>query len=154
MAITIRRISAEQTLAIRLAILRTGMPMEAARFPDDELEAAQHFGAFLGDQHAGVVSIYPASAPDAPGLAGTWQLRGMATVPEVRGQGGGRALLLACVEAAREKGGSLLWCNARKIAVEFYRRHGFTVTSEEFDIPTAGPHFRMSIPLNAVQQQR
>ena len=147
MAITIRRIPAEQTLEIRLAILRAGMPMEAARFPDDLLDTAQHFGAFLGDLHVGVVSIYPAPAPDAPGLSGTWQLRGMATVPEVRGQGAGRALLLACVEAATDQGGSLLWCNARKGAVEFYRKHGWTVTSEEFDIPTAGPHFRMSIPL-------
>ena len=147
-AITIREIPAHQTLAIRLAILRAGMPPESARFPGDELESTRHFGAFLSDgTHVGVASIYPAPLPEAPRTANTWQLRGMATLPEVRGQGAGRALLLACMDAARAQGGTLLWCNARTGALEFYRKHGLTTIGEEFEIPTAGPHYRMRIPL-------
>ena len=147
-AITICEITAEQTLPIRLAILRAGMPVEAARFPGDELETTHHFGAFLSDgTHVGVATVYPAPMPEKPEIPNAWQLRGMATMPEVRGQGAGRALLLACMETARANGGTLLWCNARSGALEFYRKHGLTITGEEFDIPTAGPHFRMSIPL-------
>jgi GNAT superfamily N-acetyltransferase len=67
----------------------------------------------------------------------------MATLPEVRGSGCGRALLEACVAAAEGEGCPLLWCNARVGAVDFYRKHGWEVCSDVFDIPTAGPHFRM-----------
>jgi len=37
----------------------------------------------------------------------------------------------------------LLWANVRKPAVEFYRKHGWIIVSDEFEIPTAGPHFKM-----------
>ncbi len=44
---------------------------------------------------------------------------------------------------AAEKGVRILWANARKPAAEFYRKYGWEIVSEEFEIPTAGPHFRM-----------
>ncbi|MHA3772101.1 GNAT family N-acetyltransferase [Verrucomicrobiota bacterium sgz303538] len=145
MLIEVREISANQTLLIRSAILRPGMPLDAVRFPGDELETTVHFGAFAGAQHVGVASIYAAPLPEQPEVAYAWQLRGMATVPEVRGQGAGRALLLAAIAEVRARGGTLLWCNARTGAVEFYRKHGLEVVGEEFDIPEVGPHFRMRI---------
>jgi predicted GNAT family N-acyltransferase len=71
----------------------------------------------------------------------------MATVPEVRGLGFGKALVAACVNTVKEERGALLWCNARKGAVPFYARQGWKILGEEFDIPTAGPHFKMFIHL-------
>jgi GNAT superfamily N-acetyltransferase len=68
----------------------------------------------------------------------------MATLPEVRGAGFGRALLDACVAAARENGAAILWCNARTSAADFYAKNGWRIVGAEFDIPTVGPHFRMS----------
>jgi predicted GNAT family N-acyltransferase len=69
----------------------------------------------------------------------------MATSPEYRGKGVGRAMLgvadddlVADSSATRQ-----LWCNARTPAVGFYRTLGWAVVSEEFEIPTAGPHVRM-----------
>jgi hypothetical protein len=29
------------------------------------------------------------------------------------------------------------------VALDFYRREGFRILGEQFDVPTAGPHFRM-----------
>ena len=145
----VRRISAAETVAVRWPILRTGMPREAAIFPGDDAPETQHFGAFRGDRLVGVASIYPAPFPDRPEAAGAWQLRGMATLPEVRGLGCGGALVAACLLAAREKGGGLLWCNARSPAVGFYEKHGLCAIGAEFEIPTAGPHFRMWTALPA-----
>jgi GNAT superfamily N-acetyltransferase len=68
----------------------------------------------------------------------------MATLPEVRGAGFGKALLDACVAAARENGAAILWCNARTSAADFYAKNGWRIVGAEFDIPTVGPHFRMS----------
>jgi predicted GNAT family N-acyltransferase len=36
-----------------------------------------------------------------------------------------------------------IWCNARVSAMGFYRKAGWTVESEEFEIEGVGPHVRM-----------
>ena len=99
-------------------------------------------GAFDGDRLVGIASLYREDRRGGP--AGGWRLRGMATDPGVRGAGFGAALLAWCIEHAAAAGGSEVWCNARMVAVDFYRRFGFQVVSEEFDIPGIGPHVVMA----------
>ena len=89
----------------------------------------------------GIVSLYREPRPGGP--ADGWRIRGTATEPDVRGAGYGAALVAACVEHAAASGGGELWCNARMGAVGFYRRLGFDVVSDEFDIPGIGPHVVM-----------
>ena len=67
----------------------------------------------------------------------------MATEPDVRGAGFGAALVAACIEHAAASGGGEVWCNARMGAVGFYRRAGFDVVGDEFEIPAIGPHVVM-----------
>ena len=141
--IEVRRITAEDTIEIRWAILRPGFPRETAIFLGDDAAGTQHLGVFLDGRLVGVASLYDAPLPDETVSLRPQQLRGMATLPEVRGSGCGRALLKGCHEAAKHAGSTLLWCNARQNAVGFYERHGWHVCSKEFDIPTVGPHFRM-----------
>ena len=144
----IRTITAEETIAIRWAVLRPGFPRETAIFVGDDIATAQHFGAFDGGKLVGVASMYLAPLPERAGVAPAWQLRGMATLPEVRGRGFGCALLDACVAHARAERAALLWCNARTSAAAFYAEHGWQILGGEFDIPTVGPHFRMVIELH------
>jgi ribosomal protein S18 acetylase RimI-like enzyme len=92
----------------------------------------------------GIASLYFAEMPDQPGFP-AYQLRGMATAPEARGRGLGRALVHACIAFAREDGAELVWCNARVGAVGFYHKQGFEIVGDEFEIPDVGPHFRMWI---------
>ncbi|MFN0129745.1 MAG: GNAT family N-acetyltransferase [Verrucomicrobiales bacterium] len=140
----IRPITAEQVLRIRHPVLRPGRPIEDAVFPCDTEALARHLGAFDGaDRLVGVVTIHPAPWPGGPPDPGPWQLRGMATLPEVRGLGYGRALVEAAERVVKVAGGSFLWCNARVAAVEFYAKLGWEVVGEEFDIPTVGPHYWM-----------
>jgi GNAT superfamily N-acetyltransferase len=139
----IRPISAADTIAVRWPILRPGFPRETAVFDGDDAATTLHFGAFDGGTLVGVASIYLVPFPPHPDAAPAFQLRGMATLPEVRGRHFGEALLAACVAAARERGAALLWCNARTSAAKFYAKNGWQIVGEEFDIPTVGPHFRM-----------
>ena len=143
----IRPITAEQTLDLRHPILRAGLPRETAIFPGDEAPTSRHFGAFLDGRLVGVATIHYAPLLDRPDFDPAFQLRGMATTEEVRGQGAGSALLAACIEEAKRGGGQWLWCNARTPAAGFYGRHDFQVQGGIFDIPTAGPHYRMLRPL-------
>ena len=71
------------------------------------------------------------------------QLRGMAVATAWQGRGVGSRLLDQVHRAAREAGVALLWANARKPATAFYKNHGWEIASDEFEIPTAGPHFKM-----------
>ena len=43
----------------------------------------------------------------------------------------------------KKKGCDILWCNARLVAVEFYKSIGFQFIGELFDIPKIGPHYYM-----------
>ena len=139
----IRAISAAETIPVRWPVLRPGFPRETAVFDGDDAPGTLHLGAFDGEVLVGVASIYLAPFPARSDAAPAMQLRGMATLPEVRGAGFGTALLDACVAAAREKGAMLIWCNARSGAAKFYAQHGWQIAGEEFDIPSVGPHFRM-----------
>ena len=139
----VRVINAADTVAIRRIVLRPGFPRETAIFAGDDAPTTRHFGAFVNERLAGVASIYAAPLPERPDAAPALQLRGMATLPEVRGRGYGRALLEACVAHARGENAALLWCNARTGAAPFYRKHGWMILGDEFDIPTVGPHLSM-----------
>lgn len=141
--ILVKLIPSSETVPIRWSILRPGFPRETAIFVGDDVSTTQHFGGFLGGRLVGVASIYQTPSSDRPAVLRAWQLRGMATLPEVRGLGVGKALVEACESAALEAGDSLLWCNARAGALDFYVKLGWMVSSDEFDIPTVGPHRRM-----------
>jgi len=70
----------------------------------------------------------------------------MATAPDARAQGHGKALLSACTGHAASAGGEV-WCNARGTAIGFYLNGGFTVVGEPFDIAGIGAHVVMVRPV-------
>ncbi len=145
---TIRQISGEDTIALRWPILRAGLQRHEAIFSGDDLPETRHFGAYRAEELVGVVTILPAPMPERPDAVNAWQLRGMATAPQVRGAGCGRRLLEAGAAYVKQNGPGLLWCNARVPAQGFYSRHGWIALEDVFDIPTAGPHVRMFLPFD------
>ncbi len=130
---------AEEIRPLRHRVLRPGQTFEETSYPGDDLPDTVHLGAFDGDRLVGIASLYR-EGRDEPG----WRLRGMATDAAVRGAGFGAALLAACIDHVAAAGGGELWCNARMSAVGFYRRAGFEVLSEEFDVPGIGAHVVMA----------
>jgi predicted GNAT family N-acyltransferase len=139
--IQIRPASIQEILDLRWRILRAGLGREAANFDGDDEPTTLHFAAVADVAIVGCVTILHRPWEDQP----AWQLRGMAVEPALqRGGVGGR--LLAIVETAvRAVPHSLqLWCNARTPATGFYRKHGWQLVGNEFEIPTAGPHVKMT----------
>jgi GNAT superfamily N-acetyltransferase len=139
---TVRPITTAATWPLRQSELRPGRPLAAAQFTGDDLPSTKHFGAFRSGELVGIASLFLAEMPEHPGVSAL-QLRGMATTPTVRGAGFGRALVAACVAFASASGKSLIWCNARTSAVEFYRKLGWEILGTEFEVPDVGPHFHM-----------
>lgn len=142
-AISVRPVTPAETRPLRQLVLRPGQPTESSFYPGDDHPLTVHLGAFLQDQLVGIASLYAERRDTGKAQGPGWRLRGMASAPEVRGRGVGRALLQASVEHVARRGGGELWCNARMPAVPFYAASGFEVVSEQFDIPDIGPHVVM-----------
>lgn len=141
-AVLIRRISTDEVRPLRHRVLRPGQRFEETLYPSDDDPATVHVGAFHGDRLVAIASVYREDR--AGGLTPGWRLRGMATEPDVRGAGFGREVLERCVDLVAQSGGGELWCNARLPAVGFYRRGGFEVVGDEFDVAGIGPHVVMA----------
>ena len=142
--ITIEQVDAVATHPLRVQELRQGRPAE---IEGDDAPYVLHLAARTEDgEIVGVVRFHPRDCPWREG-EGSWQLRGMATDPRVRGLGVGRALVAAGLTRVAARGGDLVWCDARKAAVGFYQRIGFTVVTEEYDLRPVGPHIGMVIEL-------
>lgn len=144
--ITIRRVSIGEIIELRHRLLRAGLPREAAQFPGDDDPVTWHVGLFHlcpPNENAPVVSC-------ASFMLNTyknepaWQLRGMCTDDAHQSKGFGGRLLTATENAiVKDSGVRLFWCNARVPALAFYQRHGWLIDSDEFEIPTAGPHRKL-----------
>ncbi len=142
--IVICRVSVDAILDLRHRLLRAGLPKESAQFPGDEISSTWHLAVFNSRAESAppisCASFMLNTYKDEP----AWQLRGMATENGYQGKGfGGELLRCGEVLISADSGERLFWCNARVPAIPFYQKHGWKVDSEEFEIPTAGPHRRM-----------
>jgi GNAT superfamily N-acetyltransferase len=136
---TIQRVAVDIILQLRHAVLRPQLPFASACFDGDSAGSTLHLAALAAGQTVACASfmIAPFDGESA------YQLRGMATHPDWRGQGLGRQLLAHAEFLLRDDPIRLRWCNARTSAIGFYTTMGWTVVSDIFEIPTAGPHRRM-----------
>ena len=142
----IKFILQDDLLAIRNDVLRGGMlTLDECRWPSDNISGTFHLGYYIESRLICIASFHPQSYGEFEGAG--YQLRGMATIDEYRGQGIGNKLLNFGLTYLRGQGANYLWCNARKKALKFYRDMGLEVISDEFEVPVIGPHYVMYIKL-------
>ena len=144
----VRFISSNKTLKLRSEVLRNNLPLADCVFPTDELEGAFHLGCFIEDQIVAVTSLFPNNYKDKPKIG--YQLRGMATDPAFAGKGYGAKLIDFALIQLNATNASYVWCNARKSAVEFYKKKGFQISSDEFEIEGVGPHYEMILEIKKI----
>ena len=133
-------------LAIRNDVLRDGkLTLDECRFPTDTIQGAFHLGYYANGELATVASFFPQNYNGYAGLG--YQLRGMATTEKFRGQGLGTRLVNFAIVYLQGQKANYVWCNARKVALKFYRDCGFEVISGEFDVPGIGPHYVMYLKI-------
>ncbi len=144
-------VTLDRIIDLRHRILRAGLPLNTAHFDDDGKEHTTHYAAFLNNDE-GKPSGRPICCAtfilNPYDSVPAWQLRGMATEVAYQGRGVGKQLL----ETAQRELAShpeyayveMMWCNAREPAAKFYEKNGWRRVSDVFDIPTAGPHIKMT----------
>lgn len=140
--IHVKQIPAELTYDIRHLVLRDGLPRESCYWDTDKNEGVFHLGAWIGGYQVGTATFQPERDPDYP-EHDSYRLRGMAVLPESRGEGAGGLLLLTGEDRVRQMGINHIWCHARTGAISFYEKYGWEKSGEIFEIPTAGLHYIM-----------
>jgi N-acetylglutamate synthase-like GNAT family acetyltransferase len=96
-------------------------------------------GAFEDDRLLGCCLLTPMDA-------GTIRLRQMAVPNSMQGKGVGRALMIFAENVARDLGYKKLCMHARKTAIGFYEKLGYSISGEEF-LEVTIPHYIMEKPL-------
>lgn len=139
--ITLRPITAADTHALRLRVLRDNDPAANLHFPGDDAPDSIHWGAFAAGALIGIATLHRRALAGQPDAVG-WQLRGMAVAPDYQAHGIGGRLLAACCAHVQAQGGGVLWCHARVAARRFYEAHGLRVEGTPFNLPI-GPHYLM-----------
>jgi GNAT superfamily N-acetyltransferase len=134
----VERVTRDEILPVRHSVLRPGLPVETAFYPEDDGPDVFHLAERDGGAVIACATFFPEPLDGEP----AWRFRGMATLPEYRSRGVGGRLLEAGVAEVARRGGTLVWCNGRSGAAAFYRRHGFGIRGDEFDLPPIGPHYR------------
>jgi len=138
----IREITAGKTFIVRWPVLREGKPRESCRFEGDELPTTRHYGLFDEDDLAAVVSIFESNSQwfdDTKQI----QLRGMAVLPAYRRRKYGDRLVKYSEAYAKRINATVIWFNAREIAVPFYEKCGYEIIGDWFDIGDIGKHYVM-----------
>jgi GNAT superfamily N-acetyltransferase len=145
---TIKQLTARETYPVRHTVLRKGRPLEDCAFDGDNLATTFHLGALQENELVAVATFVLNKDPDILQLqqlegATCYQLRGMAVQEEFQGQQIGKMLLLQGEQILREKNIKHLWFNAREIAIPFYKKLGYIVVSDIFEIIPVGMHYKM-----------
>lgn len=140
----IREISPSDTLELRQCVLRPGLRLDQCVYAGDDDSTTHHFGCIVDDGLVGIVSIYKRDKVDLYSGCG-FQIRAMATAESFRGKGLGLDLLRAAEKKAFTLGADYIWANARIAAVGFYRKSGYTIGENEFEIIDVGPHVLVSL---------
>ena len=139
---TLKEITSQATFAVRQPVLRPGKSIDTCIFDGDDLPTTIHFGIYEDSALLGVISVFKALSPYF-NEQHQFQVRGMAVLDNQQKKGLGEKLVLKAEADIAEKGGNRIWFNAREIAVGFYKKMGYEVIGDVFNIPDVGPHYVM-----------
>ena len=115
----------QQMVNLRYEILRKPLGLQ---FSKEELEQEKDeilIGAFEDDKILGCCMLVKTGEK-------TCRLRQMAVINKLQGKGIGKALMVFAENLTRDRGFKKLTMHARKSAIGFYERLGYSVVGDEF----------------------
>ncbi|TCI64744.1 GNAT family N-acetyltransferase [Exiguobacterium sp. SH3S1] len=134
----LQQVLLEEVIPLRHLVLRPGLPVETCYFDGDDAETTRHY-AWAENGHILSIATVIRQDRELSGERVSFQLRGMATDPDVAGTGVGSRFL----QAVHRELNASWWCNAREVAVRFYERNGLVIIGDPFEIEGIGTHYVM-----------
>lgn len=138
----LKNISSEEIRTLRHKVLRQGKPFSTTIYQRDNCIETFHLAFMKDNVPISCATFYPENTSLISSKR-AYRLRGMATIKEHRKKGYGKKIMSKAIEEIKKRKGDFLWCNARLVAVEFYKKLGFSSKGEQFNISDIGPHYFM-----------
>jgi len=123
------------TVELRDSVLRRPLGLQ---FSIEELKAekdSRHLACYRSDRLVGCLVLRPSAGGDV-------RMRQVAVVPELQGQGIGRAMVEYSEALAQTIGFTRMILHARETAVDFYEKLGYAKVGERF-VEVTIPHWAM-----------
>ena len=139
---TVHIVKATDIRTLRNLVLRPNLPIETTFYDLDDHHKTFHLASKVDDLIISIGTFYPENDLDIQTTNG-YRLRGMATHPKYRRNGAAAKLMRKAFQILEEKNCDTIWCNARLIAIDFYKSLGFKEIGPKFNISEIGPHYKM-----------
>ena len=142
LAIEIKSVYADKIRPLRHAELRKGQDFSTTSYFKDYEEGTFHMAFIVDDKPLTCATFYPEKTMKVKS-DNAYRLRGMATDSSFQRKGFASDLMEESFKELKKRECDMLWCNARLVAVDFYKSVGFKVIGDLFEISEIGPHYYM-----------
>jgi predicted GNAT family N-acyltransferase len=140
--VNISKVDADKVRALRHSELRKGQDFSTTSYLKDYEEDTFHMACIVDEKIVTCATFYPEKSSKLKS-DNTYRLRGMATDSDFQRKGYATDLMNESFKELKNRDCDMVWCNARLVAVDFYKSSGFKITGEIFDIAEIGPHYYM-----------
>ena len=140
--VEINKVDAEKIRSLRHSELRKGQDFYTTAYLRDYEEDTFHMACIVDEKIVTCATFYPEKSIKIKSN-NTYRLRGMATDANFQRKGYASELMKESFKELKKRGCDILWCNARLVAVDFYKSIGFKIAGDLFDIAGIGPHYYM-----------
>ena len=140
--VNIRKVDAERIRPLRHSELRKGQDFSTTSYLKDYEINTFHMACIVDDKPVTCATFYPEKSTKIR-TENAYRLRGMATDSRFKRKGYASNLMAESFKELKKRDCDMVWCNARLVAVDFYKSVGFKITGELFDIKGIGPHYYM-----------
>ena len=140
--VEINKVDAEKIRPLRHAELRKGQDFSTTSYLKDYAESTFHMACIVDDKAVTCATFYPEKSTKIKS-ENAYRLRGMATDFKFQRKGYASDLMVESFKELKKRDCDMAWCNARLVAVDFYKSVGFKIIGELFDIAGIGPHYYM-----------
>ena len=138
----INKVDAEKIRSLRHSELRKGQDFSTTSLLKDYEEGTFHMACIVDENIVTCATFYPEKFIKIKS-DNAYRLRGMATDSNFQRKGYATDLMGESFKELKNRDCDMVWCNARLVAVDFYKSVGFNIIGEIFDIEAIGPHYYM-----------
>ena len=140
--VEINKVETDEIRPLRYSELRKGQDFSTTSYLKDYEESTFHMACIVDDKIVTCATFYPEKSKKSKS-DNAYRLRGMATDSNFQRKGYASDLMTSAFKELTKRGCDMVWCNARLVAVNFYKSVGFKITGNLFNIEGIGPHYYM-----------
>ena len=140
--VEINKVDAEKIRYLRHSELRKGQDFSTTSYLNDYEIDTFHMACIVDDKIVTCATFYPEKSIKIKS-DNAYRLRGMATDSNFQRKGYASGLMEESFKELKKRDCDMVWCNARLVAVDFYKSIRFKITGELFEIAGIGPHYYM-----------